>query len=315
MHAARRTAGNDILYDDKLCRAGPQLLQQDMERVPPRQRLGSGRYRTARSSPEAVKWFGDNLDATIAEIEDLFGKFRLSEALMAVYRLFWDEFSSWYLEMVKPAYGRPSTAPPTRPHSDTSTPCCVCFTRFMPIHHRRAVAAHSRTPPRRVDHVRVHATGRRDRRRTLAMMEHAKEVVIGVRGVRAAKNIPPKQQLELNIFDDMTAGEKSVVAKLANLSAINLAAVKDPTAAKFMVGATEYEVPMASNIDVEAELEKLRKDLDYQKGFLASVMKKLSNERFVNNAPAAVVDAERRKQADSEAKIATLEASIAALSK
>lgn len=113
----------------------------------------------------------------------------------------------------------------------------------------------------------------------------------------------------------MTAGEKSVVAKLANLSAINLAAVKDPTAAKFMVGATEYEVPMASNIDVEAELEKLRKDLDYQKGFLASVMKKLSNERFVNNAPAAVVDAERRKQADSEAKIATLEASIAALSK
>ena len=148
----------------------------------------------------------------------------------------------------------------------------------------------------------------------LAMMDHAKEVVNGVRGVRAAKNIAPKMAVELNVVKaSLSDGEKAVIEKLANVESISMVETKDAAAAQFMVGTTEYEVPLASNIDVEAELAKLKKDLEYQQGFLASVTKKLSNERFVSNAPAAVVEAERRKQADSEAKIAALQASIDAL--
>ncbi len=146
-------------------------------------------------------------------------------------------------------------------------------------------------------------------------MEHAKEVVIGVRGVRAAKNISPREALVLNVIGDWKSAETPVIMKLANLSEINSNAGKDAAAATFMVGTMEFNVPLSANIDVAAELEKLNKELTYYQGFLASVMKKLGNERFVNNAPAAVVEAERRKQADAETKIKNLEESIAALSK
>ena len=146
-------------------------------------------------------------------------------------------------------------------------------------------------------------------------MEHAKEVVAGVRGVRAAKNLSPRVELTLNVLGPWDGSLDCVIKKLACLEAINPEASKDAAAASFMVGTTEFNIPLASTIDVEAELARLNKDLEYYEGFLASVMKKLSNERFVNNAPAAVVDGERRKQQDAETKIASLKASIEALSK
>ncbi|MDE6490899.1 MAG: valine--tRNA ligase [Muribaculaceae bacterium] len=308
-------AGNDILYDDKLCEQGRNFCNKIWNAF----RLVKGWEVTDADQPEAakeaVKWFDHKLSSTVAEIEDLFGKFRLSEALMAVYRLFWDEFSSWYLEMVKPAYGSPvdrTTYEATLGYFDALLRLLHPFMPFITEELWQHLA--ERRQGESIMYAQLPQPIATDSS-LLAVMEHAKEVVIGVRGVRASKNIPPKQQLELNIFDSMNDGEKAVVTKLGNLSAINAAAEKDPTAAKFMVGTTEYEVPMASNIDIDAELEKLHKELDYQKGFLASVMKKLTNERFVNSAPAAVVDAERRKQADSEAKISALEASIAALTK
>ncbi len=146
-------------------------------------------------------------------------------------------------------------------------------------------------------------------------MEHVKEVVNGLRNVRAVKNIPNKDTLTVNVIGTWDKAEDAVIMKLANASAINHNAEKDPAAATFMVGTTEVNVPLSDNIDVEAELAKLRRDLDYYQGFRTSVMKKLSNERFVANAPAAVVDGERRKLADADAKIANLTAAIEALSK
>jgi valyl-tRNA synthetase len=148
----------------------------------------------------------------------------------------------------------------------------------------------------------------------LDSMNVAKEIIVGVRGVRATKNIPNKDVPTLNVLGTYSDVENSIIIKLANLDAINAVSEKDAAAASFMVGTTEFNVPLANNIDVEAELEKLNKDLEYQLGFLASVQKKLSNERFVNNAPAAVVEGERKKLADAESKIASLKESIAALS-
>ena len=149
----------------------------------------------------------------------------------------------------------------------------------------------------------------------LASMENAKEIIIGVRGVRAAKNIPNKEALTLNVVGAQAVAEDSVIIKIANLEAININAEKDAAAASFMVGTTEYNVPLTNSINVEEELAKLNKDLVYYQGFLATVQKKLSNERFVNNAPAAVVEIERKKQSDAETKIKALQESIAALSK
>ncbi len=149
--------------------------------------------------------------------------------------------------------------------------------------------------------------------KTLDAMVHAKEVIVGVRGVRAAKNISPRDTLVLNVIGEWDDALDAVVKKLGNLCEINSGVEKDAAAATFMVGTTEFNVPLTNNIDVEAELARLNKDLDYYRGFLASVMKKLGNERFVNNAPEAVVAAERNKQKDAESKIATIEASIKAL--
>ena len=147
----------------------------------------------------------------------------------------------------------------------------------------------------------------------IAAMETAKEIIGGIRNVRAAKNIAPREALTLNIVGQFTSPFTAIIAKLANLSAINLNAEKDAAAASFMVGTTEFNIPLA--IDVEKELEALAKDLAYQQGFRATVMKKLSNQRFVDNAPEAVVAAERKKLADAETRIAAIEASIAALKK
>ena len=149
----------------------------------------------------------------------------------------------------------------------------------------------------------------------LSSMEFAKEIIVGVRGIRAAKNIPNKDILTLNILGDINCSEFCVVKKLANLDSINKTSDKDAAVASFMVGTTEFNIPLSNNIDIEAELVKLNKELDYQRGFLASVQKKLNNERFVNNAPIAVVESERKKMADAESKIKSLEESIAALSK
>ncbi len=306
-------AGNDVFYDDKLVEQGRNFCNKIWNAF----RLVKGWSVADKPQPDsariAVDWFKSQLDATLAEVSDLFGKFRLSEALMAIYRLFWDEFSSWYLEMVKPAYGEPvdkATYEATLNYFDTLLRLLHPFMPF--ITEELWQHLQERKPGDSIMYAQLPVAGEVNGG-TLEAMAHAKEVIVGVRGVRAAKNISPREALVLNVIGVWDDALDAVVKKLGNLSEINPGAEKDAAAATFMVGTTEFNVPLTNNIDVDAELARLNKELDYYRGFLASVMKKLGNERFVNNAPESVVAAERNKQKDAESKIATIEASIKAL--
>ncbi len=309
-------AGNDIMFDEKLCEQGRRFCNKIWNAF----RLVKGwEVDNAAAQPEvskvALKWFESKVRETAAEVTDLLGKFRISEALMAVYKLFWDEFSSWYLEMVKPAYGSPidaQTYNATLGYFDSLLRLLHPFMPFITEELWQHLA--ERRDGESIMYATLPETGSADSD-VLSLMEHAKNVVNGVRGVRAKKQIAPKQPLELRVVNAiLTADETEVIKKLANISSIASVAEKDAAAAPFMVDSMEFEVPMsAESVDVEAELAKLTKDLAYEQGFLASVDKKLANERFVSGAPAAVVDAERRKQSSCQARIAALEASIKAL--
>ena len=306
-------AGNDILYDDSLCEQGRNFNNKIWNAF----RLVKGWEVADIEQPEyaktAVKWFEAVLNKTLAEVDDLFGKFRLSEALMAVYKLFWDEFSSWYLEMVKPAYGKPvdrATYEATLGFFDALLRLLHPFMPFITEELWQHIA--ERKDGESVMTALLPKAGAFSEQ-TIADMDVAKDIIAGIRTVRLQKNIPNKEELELQVMGVGNVPVESIIKKLANLSAVANVSEKDATAAAFMVGTTEYAVPLGNNINVEEELKKLEADLKYQEGFLQSVLKKLSNEKFVNNAPAKVIEMERKKQADAEAKIATLKESIAAL--
>ncbi len=305
-------AGNDIMYDDKLCEQGRNFCNKIWNAF----RLVKGwDVDSAIAQPEvaatAVKWFKSRLDATLAEINDLFGKFRLNEALMAVYRLFWDEFSSWYLEMVKPAYQQPIDAATYKATIEFFDALLRMLHPFMPfITEELWQHIAERRDGESIMYAPMPEAGTVDSA-IASSIETAKEVITGVRAVRAQKNIAPKEALELRIIGDIDAVAKPVVAKLANLSAIEANADKDAAAASFMVGTTEFNIPLT--IDVAAEIARLEKEIAYLEGFKASVEKKLSNERFVNGAPEAVVNNERNKLADATSKIAALQTTLAAI--
>lgn len=306
-------AGNDILYDDSLCEQGRNFNNKIWNAF----RLVKGWEVADIEQPEyaktAVKWFEAVLNKTLAEVDDLFGKFRLSEALMAVYKLFWDEFSSWYLEMVKPAYGKPvdrATYEATLGFFDALLRLLHPFMPFITEELWQHIA--ERKDGESVMTALLPKAGAFSEQ-TIADMDVAKDIIAGIRTVRLQKNIPNKEELELQVMGEGNVPVESIIKKLANLLAVANVSEKDATAAAFMVGTTEYAVPLGNNINVEEELKKLEADLKYQEGFLQSVLKKLSNEKFVNNAPAKVIEMERKKQADAEAKIATLKESIAAL--
>lgn len=310
-------AGHDIMFDEKLCEQGRNFCNKIWNAF----RLVKGlEVSDSIAQPEVCKvadrWFAAKLNETVAEVEDLFGKFRISEALMAVYKLMRDEFSSWYLEMIKPAYGHPIDAV-SHAHAlayfDALLRLMHPFMPFITEELWQSVA--ERADGESIMYAPMPATGECDAE-VLAAMEIAKAIVTGVRGVRASKNIPPKTSVTLNVVGSAVDTRIApVIIKLANVDAINDGAHDDPAAARFMVDKLQFNVPLANTIDVEAEKARLAKDLEYQRGFLASVEKKLGNERFVNNAPAQVVDAERRKQQDALHKIATLTAALDALTK
>ncbi len=309
-------AGNDILFDTKLCETGRNFCNKMWNAF----RLVKGWEVSAEATqPEAarfaISWMKERLAQSTEEIADLFSKFRISEALREAYRLFWDDFSSWYLEMVKPAYGSPSD-------SATYNETLGIFDSLLRLLHPFM--------PFITEELWQHLTERRDGESIMyaqieqpadrhpheaRLMETVKAAVNGLRNVRAEKNIPNKEPLTVNIIGSWDKAVDAPVMKLANASAVNHNATKDPAAATFMVGLTEINVPLLDSIDVEAETAKLEKDLKYYQGFKVSVEKKLGNERFVNNAPAAVVEGERKKLADAEAKIATITAALEAIRK
>ena len=308
-------AGSDILFDKKLCETGRNFCNKIWNAF----RLVKGwevdaQAEQPRAAAEAIEWFDSKLSATIAELDDLFSKFRISEALMAVYRLFWDEFSSWYLEAVKPAWQTPvdaKTLAAVERHFDALLRLLHPFMPFITEELWQNLAE------RREGESIMYAAeprGQEPDAGILEKMETVKAIVNGVRGVRAKRNIAPKEALELHVVGDQTTPWPELIGKLGNVSAIANVGEADATAAKFIAGTTTYEVPLADMIDTEAERAKLAKEIDYLKGFKASIEKKLSNERFVAKAPAAVVEGERKKLADAEAKIARLTDSLQALS-
>ena len=309
-------AGNDILYDDSLCEQGRNFCNKIWNAF----RLVKGwTVDESIAQPEtaatAIRWFEAQLSKTLAEVQDLFSKFRLSEALMAVYKLFWDEFSSWYLEVVKPGYQQPIDGETYRATLNFFDALLRMLHPFMPFI---------------TEELWQHLTERKDGESIMtalmpeakpvdesliAAFETTKQIIAGVRTVRLQKNIPNRDALTLQIVGTHDCANDCVIVKLTNLSEIATVTEKDANSAAFLVGTTEYAVPLGNNIDVEAELAKLNEDLKYMQGFLRTVMGKLGNERFVNNAPAQVVELERKKKADAESKIKSIEERIAALSK
>ena len=311
-------AGNDILFDESLCEQGRNFNNKIWNAF----RLVKGWQVAETEQPEAckiaTKWFEAKLKETNAEVDDLFSKYRLSEALMAVYKLFWDEFSSWYLEMVKPAYGQPIDATTFNQTLAFFETLLKMLHPFMPfITEELWQHIYNRNEGESIMKAELTLpTPTADDMALAADIEKVKLIVSGVRTVRNQKNIANKDALVLqvvgkNAFEAYTA----VIMKMANLSAIDVVNEKDATASAFMVGTDEFAVPLGDRIDVAAEIEKQEAQLKHLEGFLAGVKKKLANEKFVAHAPEAVVAMERKKQTDSEEKIAALKESLAALKK
>ena len=309
-------AGNDILFDESLCEQGRNFNNKIWNAF----RLVKGWQVADTEQPEAnniaAKWFEAKLKQTNAEVNDLFSKYRISEALMAVYKLFWDEFSSWYLEMVKPAYGQPidrTSYEQTLAFFETLLKMLHPFMPFITEELWQHIYDRKENESIMRAELKLDAPTADDDA-IVAAIENVKLIVAGVRTVRNQKNIPNKDALELQALQQNNyEAYASVIKKMANLSAINVVSEKDTTAAAFMVGTDEFAVPLGDMIDVAAEIEKQEAQLKHLEGFLAGIKKKLSNEKFVAHAPEAVVALERKKQSDSEEKIAALKESIAAL--
>ena len=314
-------AGNDILFDDALCEQGRNFNNKIWNAF----RLVKGWQVADIEQPEyaklATEWFDNLLVKVSAEMDDLFSKYRLSEALMLVYKLFWDEFSSWYLEMIKPAYGQPidkKTYETTLHFFDVLLRQLHPFMPFITEELWQHI--YDRKPGESIMTAQLETFEGRDLQAANEIcntFDQLKEIISGIRNIRLQKNIAQKEALEMLVLGENTQlmAYAEVVKKMANLSAVTVVDSKPEGAASFMVGTTEYFIPLGNLIDVEEELKKLEADLKYQEGFLQSVLKKLSNEKFVSKAPANVIEMERKKQSDAETKIAALKESIAALKK
>ena len=313
-------AGNDILFDESLCEQGRNFNNKIWNAF----RLVKGWEVADGEQPEAARiatqWFEAKLRLAAEELADDFSKYRLSEALMTVYKLFWDEFSSWYLEMVKPAYVGGKPQPVDRATYEATLQFFEVLLKmlhpFMPfITEELWQALYDRKAGESIMRAELHLPAATDADRKLcADFEAVKEVVTAIRAVRSQKNIAPREALTLEVLNaNPFAAFDAPMMKMANLSAINVVSEKSSGSASFLVGTTEFAVPLGNLIDLDAERKKLEGELQRLEGFLVSVEKKLSNERFVQNAPAAVVEMERKKQADAQQKITSIRETLANL--
>ncbi len=308
-------AGNDILFDDALCEQGRNFNNKIWNSF----RLVQGWEVADREQPEASRvacqWIEAKIKAVGNELQDLFSKYRLSEALMLVYKLFWDDFSAWYLELIKPAYGEPIdriTFDKTISYFDTLLKMLHPFMPFITEALWQSITERKEgesimfvTLPKFTDPIEAEL-------KLIADFQAATEVIAGIRTIRAQKQMSHKTAVDLLVING-EAPLTAVITKAANTSSIQSVSEKSGICASFMVGTTEFAVPLGDSINVEEELKKLEADLKYNEGFLAAVMKKLSNEKFVNGAPAQVVANEQKKKADAEQKIAAIKDAIAAL--
>lgn len=306
-------AGNDLLFDESLCRQGKNFANKIWNAF----RLVKGWEVSNETQPEASKlgiaWYRAKFQQSLAEIEDHFSKYRISDALMATYKLVWDDFCSWLLEIVKPPYQQTVDATTLSAVIGLFEDNLKLLHPFMPF---LSEEIWQRVAPRSPEEALIVARWpvTQDYDRDLVNgFEQAAGVIAGIRTIRKEKNIPMKEALELKVLNTEKLSGKwdEIIKKLTNVSDIieTVAAVEGALA--FRVNSNEYFVPVTGAVDVEAEITKLREELDYTRGFLASVRRKLANDRFVNSAPEQVVALEKKKAADAEAKIETLEKSLA----
>ncbi|MFV0272034.1 MAG: valine--tRNA ligase [Macellibacteroides fermentans] len=307
-------AGNDVLFDDSLCEQGRNFNNKIWNAF----RLVKGwtvdeTIEQPEASATAIRWFQMQLAKTIAEVDDSFSKYRLSEAMMAVYKLFWDEFSSWYLELVKPGYQQPIDKQTYNATLGFFDDLLKLLHPFMPfITEELWQATNNRSNGESIMMQQMPQLAQ-VYNNFLGAFEIVKEIIAGVRSVRLQKNIPNKDALTLEIVGEHDDSFNAVITKMCNLTQITRVDEKTAGAGSFLVRTTEYAVPLGSLLNVEEELAKLNEELVYLQGFRESVLKKLSNESFVGKAPAKVIEMERKKLADAESKINSLLESIAAL--
>jgi valyl-tRNA synthetase len=312
-------AGNDLLYEDSLPEQGRNFANKIWNAF---RLVKSWEVAEDAEQPEssrvAVAWMNEVMNKSISEIDNNFRKFRISEALMTTYRLFWDEFSGWYLEIIKPEYQKPidtATYEATLSVFDRLLKVVHPFMPFITEEIWQLLVKRNNGESIMISRMPESKKFNRDH---IESFEAVKETISAVRTVRKEKNIPYKEKLMLLIRsekDSYDISMISVIRKLCNLSDISFVSEKQPETVSFMVRTTEYFIPLSGSIDIGAEIERLQTDLKYQRGFLSNVMKKLENERFVQNAPPDVLELERKKQSDAESKISALDERLEELKK
>ena len=306
------SAGNDLLFDEALCQQGSAFANKIWNAF----RLIKGWQVADIPQPdyakESILWFKNKFQKTLSETEDDFSKYRISDALMKIYKLVWDDFCSWLLEMIKPAFGSPIDKETYREVISLFEENLKLLHPFMPF---VTEEIWQQIAPRSTQEALIVASYPKEEafdESLLHTFEFVQEIISGIRTIRKEKNIAFKEEISLSVIDNEHLGNQwdSIIQKLGNISSISYTEKTIEGAISFRVKSNEYFIPILDKIDVAQEIEKLEKELSYAEGFLKSVRAKLSNEKFVNSAPAQVVENERKKEADALAKIETIQKSI-----
>ena len=309
------SAGNDILFDEELCNQGKAFANKIWNAF----RLIKGwevaDIEQPESSKVAIEWYEAKLQKTLAEIEDNFDKYRISDALMAIYKLVWDDFCSWFLEMIKPGYQQPIDRTTFDKAIEMLEANLKLLHPFMPFLTEEIWQHIAERTPEQALIVAEWPKFTSANEKLIADFDFATDVISGIRTIRKDKNIPFKDAIELKVVNHEKASAffDSVIKKLCNVSNLEYVTEKVDGALSYRVKSNEYFIPITGNIDIEAEIAKLTEELNYTKGFLKSVQAKLSNEKFVAGAPDKVIEMERKKEADALAKITTIEQSLLSL--
>ena len=303
-------AGNDILFDEALCEQGRNFCNKVWNVF----RLIKGWEASDIEQPLhaeiAIKWFEQQLSVTALEIDDLMSKYRISEALTAIYKLIRDDFSGWYLELIKPTYGQPIDTKTLRKTEQFLETLLAQLHPFMPfITEELWQALKERQEGESLMVTLIPEAGSVDNA-FLARFAQTQEIISAIRNIRTSKNLSPREELVLEVAPSYANDMDAVLMKLANLTEIRRSEEKSEGSISFVIGTDEFAVPMANLINAEEEIKKLEEDLEYQKKFLLGVEKKLSNENFVARAPEQVITLERKKKADAESRIQTIEQSL-----
>ncbi|WP_353083664.1 valine--tRNA ligase [Flavobacterium sp.] len=310
------SAGNDIMFDEELCNQGKAFSNKIWNAF----KLIKG-WDVSSSIPQpesskvAIEWYETKLQRTLTEIEENFDKYRISDALMAIYKLVWDDFCSWFLEMIKPAYQQPIDQVTFEKAIEMLENNLKLLHPFMPFLTEEIWQHITDRTPEQALIVSEWPKAKSFDEKLISDFDFTIEVISGIRTIRKDKNIPFKDAIDLKVVNNekTSAQFDSVICKLGNITNLEYVSDKVDGALSYRIKSNEYFIPITGTIDVDAEITKLTEELNYTKGFLKSVEAKLSNEKFVNGAPEKVLEMERKKQADALAKIATIEQSIAGL--